>query len=166
MTFYNQSLLAVKEGRRLLEELGVPTRRPNDFFCENVKTDTHMNRIKDRLLLEEKKMSAFDLRKQRETNRKFNKQVADLKKQEKNQQTKHQIAEVGKLAKGKGGSDSVDKFLNNKEPSQKGPKRLAMVNHENSQRMIFVTNASVNLMQGLLLSSLEKFLFMFILYVY
>jgi hypothetical protein len=50
--------------------------------------------IKDRLLLEEKKMSAFDLRKQRETNRKFNKQVADLKKQEKNTQTKHQIAEV------------------------------------------------------------------------
>ena len=71
-------------------------------------------------------MGAFDLRKNRETNRKFNKQVADLKKQEKNQQTKHQIAEVGKLAKGKGGSDSVDKFLNNKEPSQKGPKRLAM----------------------------------------
>ena len=27
-----------------------------------------------------------------------------MKKQEKNQQTKHQIAEVGKLAKGKGGS--------------------------------------------------------------
>ena len=73
-------------------------------------------------------MGAFDLRKNRETNRKFNKQVADLKKQEKNQQTKHQIKEVGKLAKGKGGSDSVEKFLNNKEPSQKGPKRLAMVN--------------------------------------
>lgn len=72
-------------------------------------------------------MSAFDLRKQKETNRKFNKQVADLKLQEKNQQTKHQIAEVGKLAKGKGGSASVDKFLNSKPPSQKGPKRLAMV---------------------------------------
>ena len=166
MTFYNQSLMAVKEGRKLLAELNVPTQRPNDYFCENVKTDTHMNRvsfddsqlyytvaskltnfdvrptfytdssytlqsffkqIKDRLLLEEKKMSAFDLRKQKETNRKFNKQVADLKLQEKNQQTKHQIAEVGKLAKGKGGSASVDKFLNSKPPSQKGPKRLAMV---------------------------------------
>ena len=84
-------------------------------------------------------MSAFDLRKNRETNRKFNKQVADLKKQEKNQQTKHQIKEVGKLAKGKGGADSVEKFLNNKdnkEQPQKGPKRLAMVSTAIS--MIFI----------------------------
>ena len=46
MTFYNQSLLAVKEGRKLLEALNVPTKRPNDFFCENVKTDSHMNRVR------------------------------------------------------------------------------------------------------------------------
>lgn len=45
MTFYNQSLMAVKEGRRLLADLNVPTQRPNDYFCENVKTDTHMNRV-------------------------------------------------------------------------------------------------------------------------
>ena len=45
MTFYNQSLLAVKEGRKLLEALHVPAKRPNDYFCENVKTDTHMNRV-------------------------------------------------------------------------------------------------------------------------
>ena len=60
--------------------------------------------------------------------------MADLKLQEKNQQTKHQIAEVGKLAKGKGGSASVDKFLNNKPPSQKGPKRLAMVRKKIGRR--------------------------------
>jgi hypothetical protein len=46
MTFYNQSLLAVKEGRRLLDDLNVPNKRPNDYFCENVKTDTHMNRVR------------------------------------------------------------------------------------------------------------------------
>ena len=51
MTFYNQSLLAVKEGRKLLEALNVPAKRPNDYFCENVKTDTHMNRVSISLLL-------------------------------------------------------------------------------------------------------------------
>lgn len=45
MAFYNQSLLAVQEGRRKLTELGVPTRRPADFFCEHAKSDTHMGRV-------------------------------------------------------------------------------------------------------------------------
>lgn len=45
MAFYNQSLLAVQEGRRRLTELGVPTRRPPDFFCEHAKSDTHMGRV-------------------------------------------------------------------------------------------------------------------------
>jgi hypothetical protein len=45
MAFYNQSLLAVQEGRRKLTELGVPTRRPTDFFCEHAKSDTHMGRV-------------------------------------------------------------------------------------------------------------------------
>ncbi len=47
MAFYSQTILAVKEARTRLEMLGVPTRRPNDFFCENVKSDSHMNRVCD-----------------------------------------------------------------------------------------------------------------------
>ena len=46
MAFYNQSLLAVQEGRRRLADLGVPTRRPPDFFCEHAKSDTHMGRVR------------------------------------------------------------------------------------------------------------------------
>ena len=45
MAFYNQSVSAVREGRRRLEALNVPTKRPSDYFCENVKTDMHMNRV-------------------------------------------------------------------------------------------------------------------------
>ena len=39
MAFYNQSVSAVREGRRRLEALNIPTKRPSDYFCENVKTD-------------------------------------------------------------------------------------------------------------------------------
>lgn len=45
MEFYNQSLLAVKDGRDRLEKLGVPTKRPLDYFCENIKSDAHMTRV-------------------------------------------------------------------------------------------------------------------------
>lgn len=56
--------------------------RPTDFFCEHVKTDNHMAKIKDRLIMEEKKIDAFEKRKNREHNKKFNKQVANVKQQE------------------------------------------------------------------------------------
>ena len=38
--------------------------------------------MKDRLILEEKKMDAFEKRKNRDHNKKFNKQVSEVKKQE------------------------------------------------------------------------------------
>jgi rRNA-processing protein EBP2 len=83
MEFLNHSLLSVKQGRTQLTTLGVPTRRPSDFFCEHVKTDVHMARIKDRLILEEKKIDAVEQRKQRDFNRKFNKQVFEQNKKAK-----------------------------------------------------------------------------------
>jgi len=45
LAFYNHALLAANVGRTTLEQLGVPTRRPNDYFCENVKSDAHMIRV-------------------------------------------------------------------------------------------------------------------------
>jgi hypothetical protein len=51
--------------------------------------------IKDRLLLEEKKMKAFEQRRQRETNRQFNKQVSALRIQEKAQRLKQEMKDPG-----------------------------------------------------------------------
>lgn len=110
MAFYNQTLLAVKAGVSRMHELQIPTRRPADFFCEHVKTDAHMARIKDRLLLEEKKMSAFEQRKQREQTRKFSKQVSDLRRQEKARATKDAVEEVSRLRKS-GGADKEGRLL-------------------------------------------------------
>ena len=69
--FYQHALQAVDVGRERLKQLGVPTRRPDDYFAENMKSDAHMGRVKDKLLLESKKMDAFEKRRQRETNRKY-----------------------------------------------------------------------------------------------
>lgn len=75
----------------LLIIIGLPIYRPNDYFCENIKTDAHMSKIKDKLLIEEKRIESFELRKNKENNRKFNKQLIEIKKQEKQNTTKNNI---------------------------------------------------------------------------
>ncbi len=45
MSFYNHTLKAVQMGRKALETAGIPSRRPVDFFCENIKSDAHMIRV-------------------------------------------------------------------------------------------------------------------------
>jgi len=99
MAFYNHALTAAKDGRRQLVNLNVPIDRPLDYFCESLKSDAHMARIKDRLITEEKKMAAFEDRKQRDINKKFNKQVAALKKSNKTQSTKQFNEDVTNLRK-------------------------------------------------------------------
>ena len=99
MAFYNHALTAAKDGRRQLVNLNVPIDRPLDYFCESLKSDAHMARIKDRLITEEKKMAAFEERKQRDINKKFNKQVAALKKSNKSQSTKQFNEDVTNLRK-------------------------------------------------------------------
>lgn len=76
VAIYNATLTAVREGRRrLVEEHGEPFERPEDFFCEMMKSDTHMARVKDELIFQQKKMEAFEKRKERQHQLKFNKAV-------------------------------------------------------------------------------------------
>ena len=122
MAFYNQTLLAVKAGRDRLEALGIPTRRPTDYFCENIKTDAHMTRVKDSLLLESKKIDAFEQRKTRENNRKYNKQVGELRKQEKHSAVKEEVDAVSRLRKS-GEGDKTGKLTALLEKGQRGSSR-------------------------------------------
>jgi len=94
-----------------------------------------MPQIKDRLIMEEKKMEAFEQRKQRETNKKFNKQVQLLKKEEKSQQTKTNINNVTNLRKDQSGQkrereDSINKLVDGNDEDNhriKSQKRMKMV---------------------------------------
>ena len=75
VAFYGVALAAVKEGRARLSELGVPFRRPDDYFCEMLKSDAHMAKVKDRLIFEQQKMAAFEQRKSQQERRKFSRAV-------------------------------------------------------------------------------------------
>lgn len=48
--FYRQAQTAVIEGIKKLKELGIPTKRPDDYFAEMAKTDDHMQKVRKHLI--------------------------------------------------------------------------------------------------------------------
>lgn len=48
---YQQAQSSASIGRRKLEELGIQTTRPDDYFAEMVKTDDHMRKVQPQLTL-------------------------------------------------------------------------------------------------------------------
>jgi rRNA-processing protein EBP2 len=45
MAFYNHAIQAVNIGRMRFADLKIPFRRPDDYFCESLKSDAHMARV-------------------------------------------------------------------------------------------------------------------------
>jgi rRNA-processing protein EBP2 len=126
MAFYNHTLQAVSHGFSKLKQLDVPVIRPKDFFCENLKTDSHMAKIKDKLILEEKKMAALDSRKNRDLNKKFNKKMAAEKHALESQNKKKDFKEVSKLRKGGDGKEGAKESRVERHMEGKSFKRLNM----------------------------------------
>ena len=73
--FYTQAQAAVAMARQKLEAMKVPYLRPDDYYAEMLKSDGHMQRIRDSLLFEERKMAAFQRRKKAQEHKKFGKQL-------------------------------------------------------------------------------------------
>lgn len=97
VAFYQNSLSAVRESKIKLRELGIPFKRSADFLCEMIKSDAHMDKIKDKLIFEQKKMEAFQKRQDRTEQRKYSKAVGEEKKKE-------------KIARKKEGLDAIDQW--------------------------------------------------------
>ncbi|CAM9978661.1 unnamed protein product, partial [Hapterophycus canaliculatus] len=100
VSFYSNALEAVKRGRGLLMTANVPYKRPEDFLCEMVKTDAHMDKIKDKLIFEQQKMDAFEQRKARQEQRKYAKELNSSKIAEKSKRKKEGLEEIEQWKKG------------------------------------------------------------------
>jgi len=50
MLFHRQAQAAVIEGIKRLHELGVVTKRPDDYFAEMAKSDEHMQKVRANLM--------------------------------------------------------------------------------------------------------------------
>ncbi|EOD04468.1 hypothetical protein EMIHUDRAFT_45214, partial [Emiliania huxleyi CCMP1516] len=94
LAFYNQALGAVKVAQARMDRLGVPYRRPDDYFAEMSKSDKHMERVKRKIIGEQQAIAGAEQRRKQRTAKKFGKAVQVAKTQERAQQRKREIASV------------------------------------------------------------------------
>ncbi|ORX90970.1 eukaryotic rRNA processing [Basidiobolus meristosporus CBS 931.73] len=100
LAFYNQALEAAKEAHAKITAAGIPFVRPDDYFAEMVKSDEHMQKVRQRLLDESQSIKASEeARKQREL-KKFGKKVQVEKLKERQMQKSQELEKI-KMAKRK-----------------------------------------------------------------
>lgn len=97
LAFYSQSLESVRLGRERLRAEGVMFSRPKDYFAEMVKEDTHMEKVRAKLVEEAaSKKAAAEARKQRDL-KKFGKQVQVAKLQERQKAKRETLDKIKNL---------------------------------------------------------------------
>ncbi|KAG6613969.1 RRNA-processing protein EBP2 [Phytophthora cinnamomi] len=101
VAFYNNTLAAVRLAKDRLKAQGVAYKRPDDYFAEMLKSDAHMAKVKDKLIYEQKKISAVEGA-SLEAHRKVAKEIQAEKVKERNQQKKDTLEAVKQWKKRKG----------------------------------------------------------------
>ena len=99
VAIYNQALSAVRSAQSRMDRIGIPYKRPDDYFAEMTKSDAHMARIKGRMLREHENLVQVEERRKQRTAKKFGKQVQVAKLQERAQQRKREINQVTETRK-------------------------------------------------------------------
>ena len=94
LSFLRMASSAVSAGRSKFAEHGMPFGRPLTFFAEMLKSDAHMAKVKDRLLFESKKMSAFKQRKANKEMKGREKEARGNKRMRKDEEKRRGMEEV------------------------------------------------------------------------
>ena len=101
LSFYKQSLDAVKEARTLLKKEGVPFSRPRDYFAEMVKSEEQMGKVRQKVLDETaRKKASQDAKRQRDL-KKFGKAVQVAKMQERDKAKRDTLEKINVLKRSK-----------------------------------------------------------------
>ncbi|KAG7661874.1 EBP2 [[Candida] subhashii] len=105
LAFYKQGLDAVKQARATLLKLKVPFSRPMDYFAEMVKSDEHMDKLKNKLLTEAANKKASEEAKKQRSLKKFGKQVQHATLQERAKQKRETLDKIKSLKKKRGANE-------------------------------------------------------------
>lgn len=86
LAFYNQALASAREACDLFGKAKVPFRRPDDYYAEMVKSDEHMGKVRERLLVQQKQIEESEQRRKQREAKRYGKQVQAevLKERKKN----------------------------------------------------------------------------------
>ncbi|KAH9949794.1 eukaryotic rRNA processing [Amylocystis lapponica] len=88
LAFYKHALHAANAARALAAKHKLPFTRPADYFAEMVKSDSHMERIRQRLLDESATIKRSEEKRKEREGKKFGKQVQMEKLQERERNKK------------------------------------------------------------------------------
>ncbi|CAL5375577.1 unnamed protein product [Camellia sinensis] len=99
LAFYTQALEGTRQAFVKFESMRLPFLRPSDYYAEMVKTDTHMEKVKGRLLVEKRKIEESEERRKARESKKIAKEVQAQKLKERAKQKKEEIESVKKWRK-------------------------------------------------------------------
>lgn len=85
---YKQALHSANAAKKLATKAKFPFTRPDDYFAEMVKSDSHMERIRQRLLDETAGIKKSEEKRKERDGKKFGKQVQQEKLKERQQAKK------------------------------------------------------------------------------
>ncbi|CAN4089763.1 unnamed protein product [Withania somnifera] len=98
-SFYTQGLEGIRQAYVNFQVTGEPFLRPSDYYAEMVKSDTHMEKVKGRLLAEKKRVEDSEERRKARENKKLAKEIQAQKMKERSKQKKQEIESVKKWRK-------------------------------------------------------------------
>eukprot|EP01116_Phalansterium_solitarium_P024642 TRINITY_DN9083_c0_g2_i1.p1 TRINITY_DN9083_c0_g2~~TRINITY_DN9083_c0_g2_i1.p1 ORF type:complete len:312 (-),score=103.15 TRINITY_DN9083_c0_g2_i1:250-1185(-) len=139
--FYRQALSCVPLAWRLCDEAGVKHRRPDDYFAEMLKSDEHMDKIKNKLLFEKKRIETIEEKKKLREMKKYGKQVQVQQQQERQKRKKLELDRISKLRKvrEKGNAVGGDEFPVELDDEAPAPERVTPASlaaaHKNKQQL-------------------------------
>lgn len=101
MIFYRQAQSAVVMGIPKLHELGIKTKRPDDYFAEMAKADAHMQKVRQRLMAKQEGQAKSERIKQIREQRKMGKLVQKQARAQRDADKKDMLDKLKKFRKGK-----------------------------------------------------------------
>lgn len=99
LAFFTQALEGARQAFGKFQSMGQPFLRPADYYAEMVKSDTHMEKVKGRLLAEKKRIEEAEERRKARENKKIAKEIQAQKLKERAKQKKEDIESVKKWRK-------------------------------------------------------------------
>lgn len=99
LSFYTQALEGTRKAFEKLESTGLPFLRPSDYYAEMVKSDTHMEKVKSRLLAQKRNIEEAEERRKAREAKRLAKEIQAQKQKERATQKKAEIESVKKWRK-------------------------------------------------------------------
>jgi len=125
MLFHRQAQAAVIEGIKRLHDLGIKTKRPDDYFAEMTKTDEHMQKVRSNLMAKQEGQAKSERIKQIREQRKMGKMVQRQARVQRDTEKREMLDKLKKFRKGKLQSlDFLDDSKNAKGGQRDGKKSV------------------------------------------